>query len=114
MQTYDLQGSADQGDSVNTEIEEWQEDFQDAMAGEVDNYDIFTLNYLTDRSIDDALAESLSGEIFLFITTCERSPLPVQYVHGLLGRATPGVQGGGRGAWRQFGRQISVYKRRHE
>lgn len=112
MQTYDLQGSADQGDSVNAEIEEWQEDFQDAMAGEVDNADLFNLYYFTERSIDDALAESLSGEIFLFITTCEKLPLPVQYVHGCLGRPRLGCRGGR--AWRQSGRQISVYKRRHE
>ena len=32
-----------------------------------------TLNvfYITSRSIDDALAESIGGEIVLFIATCE-------------------------------------------
>ena len=43
------------------------------MDAEVDGIDIFRVEYITGRSIDDALDESLSGEIFLFIVTCENS-----------------------------------------
>lgn len=42
-------------------MEESQDDFAD----------VFSVLYLTSRSIDDALAESVSGEIFLYIATCE-------------------------------------------
>lgn len=36
-----------------------------------DDFDALNVFYITSRSIDDALEESVSGEIFLFITTCE-------------------------------------------
>ena len=41
------------------------------MEDEADNVDVFNLKYITGRSIDDALEESISGEIFLFVVTCE-------------------------------------------
>lgn len=41
------------------------------MEAEVDNIDVFNVKYMTGRSIDDALEESISGETFLFIVTCE-------------------------------------------
>lgn len=45
---------------------------QKLMADEVETHaDTIDLTYLTGRSIDDALAESLSGEIFLFVITCK-------------------------------------------
>lgn len=44
-------------------MDERQHDFADVM----------NVLYLTSRSTDDALAESVSGEMFLFITTCESS-----------------------------------------
>lgn len=41
------------------------------MGNKADNYsDTFTVVYLAARSVDDALAESVTGEIFLFLTTC--------------------------------------------
>lgn len=50
---------------------DWLQEFIDLMDDEVDNYkDTFTLVYLTGRSIDDALEESVTGEVFLFIITC--------------------------------------------
>lgn len=49
----------------------WQQEFQDLFADDADSYsDTFTVVYFTGRSIDDALEESVTGEIFLFITTC--------------------------------------------
>lgn len=36
-----------------------------------DDFDVFGMFYLTSRSTDDALNESVTGEMFLFITTCE-------------------------------------------
>ncbi|CAN0030848.1 unnamed protein product, partial [Sphacelaria rigidula] len=54
----------------------WQAQFQDLLEAEVNTtmfYDIliniFSVRYITGRSIEDALAESLSGEIFLFVCT---------------------------------------------
>lgn len=44
--------------------------FQDLIVDEADNFGELNINYFTGRSIDDALAESVSGEIFLFIATC--------------------------------------------
>lgn len=38
--------------------------------------DVLNVFYLTSRSTDDALQESLSGEIFLFLTTCELPKKP--------------------------------------
>lgn len=37
-----------------------------------DDFDVLDVFYLTSRSTDDALNESVTGEMFLFITTCER------------------------------------------
>lgn len=46
---------------------------QDTMEDVQDDFpNVLNVFYLTSRSTDDALAESVSGEIFLFITTCEQ------------------------------------------
>lgn len=42
------------------------------MEDVTEDFDVVDLYYLTSRSIDDALEESVTGEIFLFITTCKR------------------------------------------
>lgn len=70
-QTYELQSSTDDGAAINGDVADWQADFQDLLEAEADTYSVFNVLYLTGRSIDDALEESVSGELFLFITTCE-------------------------------------------
>ena len=46
-------------------------DYQDFMKEQAEEYNsIFGIAYITGRSIDDALNESISGEIFLFVATC--------------------------------------------
>lgn len=50
----------------------WQKKFQDLMAVEVHRYsDTFQAFYRTGRSLADALEESVSGEVFLFVITCK-------------------------------------------
>lgn len=57
--------------------------------------DVLNVFYLTSRSIDDALAESITGEIVLFIATCEspfvRCPLSSARVPPL-GRSVKSVE----------------------
>lgn len=56
------------------------------MEAEVDNIDVFNVKYMTGRSIDDALEESISGEVFLFIVTCEDTEgWFVDWLVGLIG-----------------------------
>lgn len=73
--TYALQSEDDDDGEENTEtyedISAWQLEFQDLLEEESDADDVFNILYLTGRSIDDALNESVSGEIPLFFTTCE-------------------------------------------
>lgn len=46
---------------------------QDKLEASTDDFaDVFEVYYLTSRSFDDALEESVSGEIFLYVATCER------------------------------------------
>lgn len=71
MQTYELDADTDESAPINDDVHAWQGDFQDLLEAEAENMDVFNIHYLTSRSIDDALEESVSGEIFLFITTCE-------------------------------------------
>lgn len=72
-QTYALQSEDDEDGEENTEtyedILDWQLEFQDLLEEESDADDVFNILYLTGRSIDDALNESVSGEIPLFFTT---------------------------------------------
>lgn len=49
----------------------WEGAFQDALGELSEAVTIFDVNYFTGRSIDDALEESTSGEVFLFVITCE-------------------------------------------
>lgn len=69
VQSYSVE-SAEDGE-VKDESMAWQEKFIDFFEDEAGSYsDTFTVVYFTARSIDDALAESVTGEIFLFIATC--------------------------------------------
>lgn len=61
---------ADQGE-VKEEALAWELEFINLMESEAESYgSVFTIVYLAQRSFDDALAESVTGEIFLFVTTC--------------------------------------------
>ena len=72
MQIYTLQTSTDDGADINADVDEWEADFPDLLEGEVDSYaSVVNVKYPTSRSIDDALGESVGGEIPLFIATCE-------------------------------------------
>lgn len=76
FQTYELASSSDDDADINDVVLDWEANFQDLMEDKAESYSsIFTVLYLTGRSIDDALAESVSGEIYLFIATCEKRPL---------------------------------------
>lgn len=58
--------------SAGAIVSRWQGYFETLMARETANFeDVFNIKYLTGRSISDALNESLSGELFLFVITCE-------------------------------------------
>ncbi|CAM9472819.1 unnamed protein product [Ascophyllum nodosum] len=68
VQTYALDTTTDDADE---EANEWMTDYQDFMKEQAEEYNsIFGIEYITGRSIDDALNESISGEIFLFVATC--------------------------------------------
>lgn len=60
--------------AANVSAREWQGEFQELMAAAAISYDgVFNVKYMTGRSLNDALNESLSGELFLFVITCEWS-----------------------------------------
>eukprot|EP00903_Cladosiphon_okamuranus_P022061 g20288.t1 len=67
---YGLENDADSGTDVNDDTFDWNGEFQDAMEEAAPDF-AGTLNvfYLTTRSLEDALAESVSGEIGLFVAT---------------------------------------------
>ncbi|CAN0336849.1 unnamed protein product, partial [Ascophyllum nodosum] len=73
MQSYSLREAA--------EVITWEADYQSFMADEADAYAD------TGRSIDDALAASISGEIFLFAITYI---IMVLFVQSVLGRCFAG------------------------
>ncbi|CAM9472679.1 unnamed protein product, partial [Ascophyllum nodosum] len=67
MQIYLLDTNTDDADE---EANEWMANYQDFMKEQTDEYSsIFGIEYITGRSIEDALNESISGEIFLFVAT---------------------------------------------
>lgn len=70
-QTYELHGKYRHRSTEATDVSGWQAEFQELMGAEAENHDVFNIKYLTARSISDALNESLSGELFLFVITCE-------------------------------------------
>ena len=54
------------------DVKGWQGEFEKLMEeAAISFHDIFNVKYLTGRSLSDALNESLSGELFLFVITCE-------------------------------------------
>ncbi|CAM9459401.1 unnamed protein product [Scytosiphon promiscuus] len=72
IQAYGLEGDPDDDAQINEDVYNWNEQFQDTMEEAQEDYaNVLNVFYLTSRSTDDALEESVSGEIFLFITTCE-------------------------------------------
>lgn len=68
-QTYEVKNAKD-----GPEREEslaWLLEFIELMGDEVDRHgDLFTVAYLTGRSVEDALRESVTGEIVLVMMTC--------------------------------------------
>ncbi|CBJ26534.1 conserved unknown protein [Ectocarpus siliculosus] len=71
IQGFALDSDPDDGADINEDVFDWNEAFQDAMDEAANNFDVFDVFYLTSRSTDDALNESVTGEMFLFIITCE-------------------------------------------
>ncbi|CAN0008284.1 unnamed protein product [Ectocarpus sp. 12 AP-2014] len=69
IQGYALDSDPDDGADINDDVFNWNEAFQDAMDEAANDFDVFDVFYLTSRSTDDALNESVTGEMFLFITT---------------------------------------------
>ena len=58
-------------DDAEDDANEWMADFQDFMKDQDEEYEsTIGIEYITSRSIEDALTESVSGESFLFVTTC--------------------------------------------
>lgn len=58
-------------DDAEDDAYKWMADYQDFMGDLDEEYDsIFGVEYITSRSIEDALTESTSGETFLFVITC--------------------------------------------
>lgn len=53
------------------EVYEWEGLFQDRMRKKAAEIESVNVAYFTGRSMDDSLAESVSGEVFLFVVTCE-------------------------------------------
>ena len=53
------------------EVYEWEGLFQDRMKTKAAEIESLNVAYFTGRSMDDSLAESVSGEVFLFGVTCE-------------------------------------------
>lgn len=69
MQDYSLI-TASEGEA-REEALDWMMKFVELLEEEAGmNGDTFNVVYRTGRSIDDALAESISGEIILFAATC--------------------------------------------
>lgn len=68
-QSYEVELADD--DEVEEESMAWQKEFIDLLGNEADSYsDTFNIVYQADRSVDDALGESLTGEIPIAITAC--------------------------------------------
>lgn len=58
-------------DDAEDDAYEWTADFQDFMKDQNEEYEsTIGIEYITSRSIEDALTESVSGEAFLFVITC--------------------------------------------
>lgn len=71
-QSYALEKTI--GDEAQEEVAlEWLGVLQDYLGGETENVEAegADMVYFTSRSLDDALAESVAGETFLFVATCE-------------------------------------------
>ncbi|CAM9170392.1 unnamed protein product, partial [Ectocarpus sp. 8 AP-2014] len=87
IQAYALWADPDEDAEINEDVFDWNGAYQDAMVEATDDFDVVDVYYFTSRSIDDALAESVSGEIYLFITTYV---LMVAFVSVAIGRCCTG------------------------
>lgn len=66
-----LKAEDDDDTEVFDDILAWQTGFQDLLGEASDAEEIFNIQYITGRSIKDALDESISGEMSLYIATCK-------------------------------------------
>ncbi|CAM9710197.1 unnamed protein product, partial [Ectocarpus sp. 4 AP-2014] len=89
IQGYALASDPDDDADINKEVFDWNEAAgEDKLEASTDDFaDVFQLFYLTSRSFDDALEESVSGEIFLYIATYV---IMVLFVMVALGRCCTG------------------------
>ncbi|CAM9359742.1 unnamed protein product, partial [Ectocarpus fasciculatus] len=87
IQAYALGSDPDEDADINEDVFDWNEAFQEAMGEVSGDFDVFGVFYLTSRSTDDALIESVTGEMFLFITTYV---LMIAFVSVALGRCCTG------------------------
>ncbi|CAM9359667.1 unnamed protein product, partial [Ectocarpus fasciculatus] len=87
IQSYALHSDPDEEADINADVLDWNGAFQDAMEGVSDDFDVFGVFYLTSRSTDDAISESVSGEIYLFMIAYV---LMIVFVSVTLGRCCRG------------------------
>ncbi|CAM9613684.1 unnamed protein product [Ectocarpus sp. 12 AP-2014] len=88
IQGYPLASDPDDDADINEDVHDWNEaSFSEAMDEAADDFDVLDVYYLTSRSTEDALEEAVSGEIFLFITTCKRMAMS----NKTLGQNAPGL-----------------------
>eukprot|EP00752_Nemacystus_decipiens_P008590 g7670.t1 len=88
FQAYGLMSDPDADADINEDAFDWNGEFQDAMEEAAPDFaDTVNVFYITSRSIDDALAESIGGEIVLFVATYV---IMVNFVTIALGRCRSG------------------------
>ncbi|CAM9850692.1 unnamed protein product, partial [Ectocarpus sp. 12 AP-2014] len=78
IQAYALDSDSDEDADINE---------NNAMDAASDDFDVFGVFYLTSRSTDDAISESVSGEIYLFVIACV---LMIAFVSVTIGRCCRG------------------------
>ncbi|CAM9814630.1 unnamed protein product [Ectocarpus sp. 4 AP-2014] len=87
IQAYALDSDSDEDVDINENVYDWNEAFQNAMDAVSDDFDVFGVFYLTSRSTDDAISESVSGEIYLFVIAYV---LMIAFVSVTIGRCCRG------------------------
>ncbi|CAM9459542.1 unnamed protein product, partial [Scytosiphon promiscuus] len=88
IQAYGLASDTDDDADINDDVYDWCGEFQDTMEERQDDFaDVVDVFYITSRSTDDALAEAVAGELFLFVLTYV---IMVAFVMVALGRCCTG------------------------
>ncbi|CBJ26527.1 conserved unknown protein [Ectocarpus siliculosus] len=65
IQAYALDSDSDEDAGINEIVYDWNEAFQDAMDAVSEDFDVFGVFYLTSRSTDDAISESVSDVLMI-------------------------------------------------